>query len=73
MTKPEHRGRNPFRPNKGGRPATGLSGRPIGFRLPTDLLARLDAYCESRPLKPGRTAVVRLALEQFLNREQAAS
>ena len=59
--------------NKGGRPATGNTGRPIGVRLPTELLDRLDAYCESRPLKPGRTAVVRLALEQYLDREKAAS
>ena len=85
MTKPQKRSRSPFvaaiqesdreaeRRNKGGRPATGNTGRPIGFRLPNELLDRLDAYCESRPLRPGRTAVVRLALEQFLNREKAAS
>jgi hypothetical protein len=81
MTKPQKRSRSPFVAaiqeaaprNKGGRPATGNTGRPIGFRLPNELLARLDAHRESHPLKPGRTAVVCLALEQYLDREQAAS
>ncbi len=68
MTKHEAKPRN-----KGGRPATGATGMPIGFRLPTELLRRLDAYRESRPLKPGRTAVVVLALQQYLDREQGAA
>ena len=39
---------------------------PISFRLPPDLLARLDAHCEGHTPKFARTAVVIAAIEAYL-------
>lgn len=39
---------------------------PIGLRLPMELVARLDAWCESQDPKVPRTNAVVSAIEAFL-------
>jgi len=42
------------------------------FRLPPELLERLDRFCVTRRLPTTRTAVVHVALAEFLDREEKA-
>jgi hypothetical protein len=43
----------------------------ISLRLPTELVARIDAWRAGQPDLPSRQRVTRLALEQFLTKPAA--
>jgi hypothetical protein len=43
-----------------------------GLRLPPELLTELDTYCRDQKYPPSRTAVLELALREFLAREGTA-
>lgn len=47
---------------KPGRPATGMDPH-IGFRLPAETIAAIDAWCAAQPDRPTRSAALRRFIE----------
>ena len=45
--------------------------RQTNVRLKADVVDRLNAFCRLHPLQPRRDAIIDVALEEYLSREEA--
>ena len=45
--------------------------KTIGFRAPTEWLSQLDKWINSQPVPPARADVIKLAVIQFIDRQNA--
>lgn len=46
------------------------TGKVVGVQIPFDLLKRMDAWRDGYQIEIQRSAIMKLALEQFLDREE---
>ena len=53
--------------NHGRRKGGPVPIKALGLHLPADLLARLDAFCETGPIKFSRSSMMELAITRLLD------
>ncbi|WP_020473396.1 hypothetical protein [Zavarzinella formosa] len=46
-----------------------LKSKPMGFKLPAELIGPLEAFMNAQRVPPSQTDVVVVALQEFLQRE----